>query len=79
MGETNSNSEIRFDVFGRIVAVTRTAGSWQADYLSRDGKRRPAVDIAIPAFVTATELARYLADLCHESASETHPDVRRLP
>ena len=31
---------LRFDVFGRDVAIIRTADGWQAFYLGSEGKRR---------------------------------------
>ena len=68
----------RFDVFGRTVLVTRLNGGWAAFLLGVDGKRRPAVDIVIPADIAETEIGQYLDDLCHEWASERHPVVKRL-
>lgn len=47
-------------------------------YLSSDGKRRPADDIMVPAFVTESEIVNFMADLCHEWATEKYPDVRRI-
>ncbi len=70
-------AELRFDVFGRTVIAAREADSWALFYTG-EGKRRPAHDIAVPGHVTAEELARYLADLCHEWATQRYPGVRRL-
>ncbi|WP_321789299.1 hypothetical protein [Paraburkholderia sp. J94] len=67
----------RFDVFGRIVAVTKVRDAWQAWFVGEDGKRRHA-DFVIPAFIEADELAQYLDDLFHESASPDRVAVVRL-
>jgi hypothetical protein len=69
---------IKFDVFGRRVLVVESEAGWSVFYLGPEGKRRPAHDILVPPFVSESELERYLADLCHESATERHPHVRRL-
>ena len=69
---------IRFDVFGRRVLVVGSEAGWSVFYLGSEGKRRPAHDILVPPYVSESELERYLADLCHEWATERHPDVRQL-
>ncbi|NIM98024.1 MAG: hypothetical protein GTO24_08095 [candidate division Zixibacteria bacterium] len=69
---------IRFDVFGREVLVVNINDRWSVFYLGTDGKRRRAEDIVVPSFITESEIERYLADLCHEWASENYPDVKRL-
>jgi hypothetical protein len=69
---------IRFDVFGRRVLVVESEAGWSVFYLGTEGKRRPAHDIRVPPSVSESELERYLADLCHEWATERYPDVRRL-
>ena len=47
-------------------------------YLSGDGKRRFADEIVVPSFITESELESYLADLCHEWATDEHAEVSRL-
>ena len=69
---------IKFNVFGRLVTVEKADSGWAVYYPGADGKRRPAQDIIIPAFVSETELENYLSDLCHEWATDNHPNVRRL-
>jgi hypothetical protein len=69
---------IKFNVYGRLVTVEKTDSGWAVFYPGADGKRRPAEDIIIPAFVSETELENYLADLCHEWATDNHPSVGRL-
>ena len=68
----------RLEVFGRKVLAVRSDAGWQLFHLSPDGKRRPAADLMVPAFVTESEIARFLADLCHEWATDKYPAVRRL-
>ena len=69
---------LRFDVFGRRVLVTRQNGRWTAFYTGDEGKRRVAVDIVIPESTAEEDVQGYLADLCHEWATNSHPDVRKL-
>jgi hypothetical protein len=68
--------EIRFNVFGRVIAVAATASGW-APFHVGDGKRRPA-SFVIPDFVTEEELGQYLYDLFHESATPANGDVVRV-
>ena len=68
----------RFEVFGRHVLVEWTEKGWQAYYLGDEGKRRAASDIIIPNDVVESGLDQYLADLCHEWATERSPGVKRI-
>lgn len=56
----------------------RTERGWSVYYPGAEGKRRHAEDIVIPACVDEAGLELYLADLCHEWASEKHSEVSRL-
>ena len=67
-----------FDVYGRKMLVEESAQGWAAFYLGNEGKRRLATDIIIPESLYATDIEQYLADLCHEWATEQHPDVKQL-
>jgi hypothetical protein len=69
---------IKLEVFGRRVMAAKSSQSWQMYYLSEDGKRHPALDIMVPAFVTESEIAGFIADLCHEWATDRYPDVRKI-
>jgi hypothetical protein len=69
---------IRFDVFGRVLAVRRHGDFWRVYSVGTDGKLGQT-GIVIPEFITEDELARYLADLFHEDARPGMDDVRRLP
>ena len=72
------NKSIKLDVFGRHVMATRTNDGWSVFYIGDDGKRRPAHDIPVPEFVQESEIENFLADLCHEWATDKNNDVRRL-
>ena len=69
---------LRFDVFGRHVLVAKTEDGWVAYYQGSEGKRRLATDILVPAATCESEIEQYLADLCHEWASDRYPSVKRL-
>lgn len=70
--------EYRFDVYGRIIIIERSGNtSWSAYYQGLDGKRGKA-DFPIPARLSAEELASYLEELFHESATPERPTVIRL-
>ena len=69
---------IKFDVFGKLVAIERHGTEWRVLELGRDGKRSPA-NVAIPGFIQDAELAQYLDDLFHEAARPRHPSVTRIP
>ena len=68
---------LRFNVFGRICLVQRQAALWQPYWQGADGKRSPA-GFVIPEFIEEAEIAQYLFDLFHESASPSNGDVRRI-
>ncbi|MCC2673508.1 MAG: hypothetical protein K0R58_455 [Ramlibacter sp.] len=68
---------LRFNVFGRIVAVERKGSVWQAYSVGADGKRSPAAFV-IPDFIEEPEMEQYLFDLFHESATPGNGDVKRI-
>jgi hypothetical protein len=68
---------LRFNVFGRIVAIQREGAMWQAYAVGTDGKRSPAAFV-VPDFVEEDDLEQYLFDLFHESATPSNGDVRRI-
>ena len=69
---------LRFDFFGRRVLVAESNNEWVTFYLSEDGKRRSAPDIAVPPDIPESEIAQHLDDICHEWATERHPSVKQL-
>lgn len=76
-GDAPSAPHPRFLVFGRTVEVQREGALWQAYRVGADGKRTLA-GFVIPDFVQEHELAQFLEDLFHESASPHNGDVRRI-
>lgn len=71
-------AELRFNVFGRLVAIVGQPGGWTAFLLGPEGKRRPA-GFVVPGFLAQEELCQYLADLFHESATPSNGDVVQVP
>lgn len=69
---------IKFDVFGKRMSVQRKEGEWLLFRESNTGVRARVYDVVIPAELEETELATYLADIFHESATEKHSSVTRL-
>jgi hypothetical protein len=69
---------LRFNVFGKLIAISGEPGTWQAFYPGNDGTRRPA-NFVIPADITEDGLVEYLADLFHEDATPRRNTVERLP
>jgi len=69
--------ELKFSVFGKLMAVTATESGWAVFHLGAEGKRRPS-ELVIPDFVVEDELCQYLADIFHESATRTNGDVRQV-
>jgi len=69
--------KIYFNVFGRRLLVTREDREWSAFYVGDEGKSRKATDIVIPSDVPDVMLRQYLADLCHEWATEQNSSVIR--
>ena len=66
--------ELKFNVFGRLMAVAATDQGWALFFLGSEGKRRRA-EIEIPDFVQESELSQYLADVFHEAATPGNGDV----
>jgi len=73
-----TTERIKLDVFGRLMVAEHTSVGWQLFELGYDGKRRPVNDAVVPDFISAPELAQYLGDIFHESATDRHPEVRRI-
>ena len=74
---TPPGQELRFDVFGRRVAIVRQAGQWRTFYLGNEGKRRPA-DFQIAPDVPPDQLIEHLDALFHEHATPRKRVVVRL-
>lgn len=68
-----------YNVFGRHIGVKCEGGRWlvfRADLTERKFSR--LYDIAIPDNMTEGEIVGWLGDIFHESATERHPDVKRI-
>ena len=66
-----------FDVFGTKMSVQRIDGFWLLFKESDIAMRARIYDVVIPPELEEGDLAIYLADIYHENASASHPDVRR--
>lgn len=69
---------IKFNVYGRQVLISQKGHGWTAWYVGPEDKKRPAQDITVPTSITESEMTLYLGDLCHEWATERHPEVSRI-
>ena len=77
LGVYKHMNELRFNVFGRLVAIVGTTGAWTAYSLGSEGKRG-AAGFIVSNFLAEDELCQYLADLFHESATPTNGDVYQI-
>jgi hypothetical protein len=69
--------ELRFNIFGALIAVAGLPGDWRAFYFGTEGKRRPA-DFIVPNDIAEHELCEYLADLFHEQATPRNSTAKQL-
>jgi len=69
---------IKFDVFGKRMSIQRKEGEWLLFRDSNTGVRARVYEVVIPDDLEESELASYLADIYHETASEKHSAVVRL-
>jgi hypothetical protein len=67
---------MKLDVFGKEVEVLRVKNQWQIFYLGNEGKKRLATDVVIPSSTKEQDIASYLADIFHESATAQNPEVK---
>jgi hypothetical protein len=68
-----------YDVFGRLLGVQKAQDGWHIFRANLDeGKYARLYEINIPSFVTEIEIAGWLDDIYHESASPKHPHVIRV-
>lgn len=69
---------IKFNVFGKNMSLQRKNGEWLLFLESETSMRVRVYDVVIPAELDESELPGYLADIFHENASGTHPEVERV-
>ena len=67
----------RFNVYGRVFDIERSADRWLVLAVGNDGKRAPA-GFVIPEFVTDVELEQFLFDLFHEQAGYKKGGIFRV-
>ena len=69
---------IKFNVFGKQMAVLKKDHEWHLFNESDTGIRSRVYDVVIPSDLEAVELATYLDDIYHEYASDKHPKVVKV-
>jgi len=68
-----------FNVFGRLLGVKKVADRWQAFNVTLpERKYSPSHEVSIPNFIEEHEIATYLGDIFHESATEKYPEVLKV-
>lgn len=68
-----------YEVFGRHIGVKREDERWlvfRVDLTERKFSR--LYETIIPDDLTESEISGWLDDIFHESATASHPDVRRI-
>lgn len=71
-------SQIKYNVYGRIILTQKSEKGWNLYYLGDEGKMRPAADLMVPSFIEENELEEYLSDICHEWVTDKHPEFFRI-
>jgi hypothetical protein len=69
---------LKFQVFHQRMSVQRQNEEWLLYRESETSIRARVYDVIIPSDLAEEELARYLADIYHEFASEKYPSVTRI-
>ena len=69
---------IRFDVFGKPMAVVRGDNRWLLLSITDTGINSPVPDVEIPPDLEENELEQFLDDIFHEQASLENPAVIRI-
>ncbi|EDK30208.1 DUF7661 family protein [Vibrio chagasii] len=69
---------VKFQVFHQRMSVQRQNEEWLLYRESETSIRARVYDVIIPSDLAEEELARYLADIYHEFASEKYPSVTRI-
>tara|TARA_B100001059_G_C17689157_1_gene503986 strand:- start:136 stop:354 length:219 start_codon:yes stop_codon:yes gene_type:complete len=69
---------LKFRVFHQKMSVLRQNEEWLLYRESETSIRARVYGVIIPSGLAEEELARYLADIYHEFASEKYPSVTRI-
>ncbi|PHQ68554.1 MAG: hypothetical protein COB97_09795 [Paracoccus sp.] len=67
---------MKFNAFGRKLEVVWENEQWSVFFLG-EGKKRKS-DIVIPTDIKSEDIAQYLSDLFHESATPDNPEVKPI-
>lgn len=65
---------MKLKVYGKKIEVIQAKKGWKVFYLG-EGLKRLAPDLFIPQSIRENEVVNYLADLCHEWATEKNSQV----
>ncbi len=76
--EVKERMWLKFQVFHQRMSVQRQNEEWLLYRESETSIRARVYDVIIPSDLAEEELARYLADIYHEFASEKYPSVTRI-
>ena len=66
---------MKFNAYGRKIAVVKISSGWEVQYIGNEGKNRTAHDILIPGDLAENEIKSYLEDMLHEWASSTNNQI----
>ncbi|WP_261886295.1 DUF7661 family protein [Vibrio pomeroyi] len=69
---------LKFQVFHQSMLIQRKGEEWLLYRESDTSMHSRVYDVVIPSDLAEEELARYLADIYHEFASEKYPSVTRV-
>ena len=69
---------LKFQVFHQSMSIQRKGEEWLLYRESDTSIRSRIYDVVIPSDLAEEELARYLADIYHEFATEKYQSVTRV-
>ncbi len=65
---------MKLNVYGKRIEVKKSENGWKVFYLG-EGLKRLAPDLFVPDSIGEEEVINYLADICHEWASDSNSRV----
>lgn len=75
---TQIKQAMKLIVYGKMIEITRENEQWHAYYCGNEGKKRLAKDIIIPRHLGKDELVEYIADICHEWATDRNNKIIKI-
>lgn len=66
---------MKLNVYGKKIEVSKISGNWTVFYLGNEGKKRAAHDIVIPHELKENEIINYIEDLFHEWATPSNNKI----